>query len=311
MRARFPLGLLAICLSVVAPCLADQAANIDYLKDCLTRLPVRAKPGLENLQLSCPQLGQTLVNAGLSDQLAEHWQKQLTPQGLRDIQALLERYQGDVLSPAPRTDSISDIAQALRATAPARSWWQRVGDWLRHLLQPHSSSGSGLLDKVVNGILSALTARVRLVLFYGSVALVALLLGFIIWRELRMAGFGARAARRRTLGEAPDLPGVTGERTTLTDLDERPLPERPALLLRLLVQALVQTGRLASDRTLTHRELIARAGFDSVDQRQRFAAVSLLAEQFLYGGALSASADAQLEHALREGQQLYVQLHSP
>jgi hypothetical protein len=309
-RARFPLGLLSICLGVAAPCLADQAANIDYLKGCLARLPAHAKPGLESLQQSCPQLEQTLVNAGVSDQLTEQWRTTLAPQGLRDIQALLERYQGDPPAVVPRADTIGEIAQALRAKEPARSWWQKVRDWLRHLLEPQSSSDSGVLNRIVNGILNALTSRVRLVLFWASVALVGLLLGLIIWRELQIAGFGRGAGRGRTRGDAPDLPGVTGERVTLTDLDERPLSERPGLLLRLLVQALVHSGRLASDRTLTHRELIARAGFDSVDQRQQFAAISLLAERQLYGRGLPAEVDADFERALREGRQLYSQLHS-
>jgi hypothetical protein len=310
MRARFALGLVAICLSLAAPCLADQAANIDYLKDCLTRLPARPKPGLENLQPSCPQLEQTLVNAGVADQLPEHWRKQLAPKGLRDIQALLERYQGDPPAVVPRTDTISEIAQALRAKEPAPGWWQKVRDWLRHLLEPQSGSDSGLLKRVVNGILNALSSRVQLVLFYASVALVVALLGFILWRELRLAGVGGRAGRGRTRGQTLGLPGAPSGSLTLADLERCALSERPALLLRLLVQALVQSGRLGSDRTLTHRELIARAGFDSPDQRRQFGGISLLAERQLYGRGLPADVDADFERALLEGRQLYSQLHS-
>jgi hypothetical protein len=313
-RARFPPVLLAICLGVAlgaaTPCLADRSGNIDYLKDCLNRLPAHTKRGLENLRHSCPELEQTLVNAGVSDQLPEHWREQLAPQGLRDIQALLERYQGEPPAVAPRTDTISEIAQGLRAKEPARSWWQRVRDWLRHLLEPQSSSDSGLLSRVVHGILNALTSRVRRVLFYASLALVVLLLGFIIWRELRIAGVGRRAGRRRTRGETPELPGATSGRLKLADLEQCARSERPALLLRLLVQALVRSGRLSSDRTLTHRELIARAGFDSPDQRQQFAGISLLAERQLYGRALPADVDADFERTLLEGRQLYAQLHS-
>jgi hypothetical protein len=305
---------LAICfglaLGAAAPCPADQAGTIDYLNDCLKRLPAHTKQGLENLQQSCPELEQTLVNAGVSDQLPEHWRKQLAPQGVRDIQALLERYQGEPPAVAPRADTISEIAQALRAKDPPRSWWQRVRVWLRHLLEPQRSSDSGLLSRVVNGILNALTARVRLVLFYASLALVVLLLGFIILRELRIAGVGRRAGPRRTRGETSGPPGAASGRLELADLEQCPLSERPALLLRLLVQALGESGRLGSDRALTHRELIARAGFDSPDQRQQFAGISLLAERQLYGRGLTAEVDAEFERALRAGRQLYAQLRS-
>jgi hypothetical protein len=40
--------------------------------------------------------------------------------------------------------------------------------------------------------------------------------------------------------------------------------EQPALLLRLLVQALLQSGRLSNDRALTHRELAAYAAASTI-----------------------------------------------
>ncbi|HWW22124.1 MAG TPA: hypothetical protein VNZ06_15090, partial [Steroidobacteraceae bacterium] len=99
-----------------------------------------------------------------------------------------------------------------------------------------------------------------------------------------------------------DLPG-------LATLDATSLSERPALLLRLLVQALERSGRLAGDRTLTHRELIARAGFDGEGQRQRFASISLRAEQQVYGRAAAfVNDDPELQRVLHEGRELYSQL---
>jgi hypothetical protein len=59
--------------------------------------------------------------------------------------------------------------------------------------------------------------------------------------------------------------------------------ERPALLLRVLVNTLVSTGRLRAEKSLTHRELGMRAAFDAVDQRQSFNRVAALGERVLYG----------------------------
>jgi len=55
------------------------------------------------------------------------------------------------------------------------------------------------------------------------------------------------------------------------------------LLLRTLVVALVRSHRLDHERILTCRELVTAAHFDTREQRERFAALSVLAERGLYG----------------------------
>ncbi|MFI4867644.1 MAG: hypothetical protein ACHQDB_11190, partial [Steroidobacterales bacterium] len=81
-------------------------------------------------------------------------------------------------------------------------------------------------------------------------------------------------------------------------------------LLRLLVQALLQSGRLRGERSLTHRELGVRGAFDDPEQQLRFVRISLLAERLLYGAgvAISATAQPQIDQALTDGRQLYAQL---
>jgi hypothetical protein len=84
------------------------------------------------------------------------------------------------------------------------------------------------------------------------------------------------------------------------------LAERIAALLRLLVSRLMQTGRLKSERSLTHRELVTLSVFDSEAQRAVFAAVAGSAESILYG-AHSVPAE-RLESVLGDGQVLLSQL---
>jgi hypothetical protein len=132
-----------------------------------------------------------------------------------------------------------------------------------------------------------------------------------VWRELKAAGVGTGAAKRAAerTWHAPSPAGAKS--LTLDDVDGAPLGEQPALLLRLLVQALLQSGRLKYERSLTHRELGVRSAFDDPQQHGRFVRISLLAERALYGPNVppaSAAAPPQIDHALTDGRQLYAQL---
>lgn len=292
----------------MSPCLADQTADVDYLNTCIKQLPAQQKPGLTQLAITCPELRGVLDDAAVAEQLPENWETTLGPAGLRDISSLLERYRGQPRSGAAHPDSVHAIAQALRVQPPPRGWWQRLGEWLRNLLARQRSGDPGLLDKFLNGIIDGLTPRRRQALLYGSLALVLLLVGFIVWRELRASGMGRRTAKRAS-PDGMDVPmGRSGD-LALGALDSAARSDQPSLLLRLLVQALRRTGRLAGERTLTHRELIHQAGFEHADQQQRFAGVSLCAEQQLYGHTGSAAGgEAEFERVMREGRELYLQL---
>jgi hypothetical protein len=57
------------------------------------------------------------------------------------------------------------------------------------------------------------------------------------------------------------------------------------MLLRMLVATLIRSGRLRTERSLTHRELCARARFDDARQRESFQRVAALAERTVYGSS--------------------------
>jgi hypothetical protein len=117
---------------------------------------------------------------------------------------------------------------------------------------------------------------------------------------LRVAGVFKR--RRKAAGGAAtaqdDLPPNARE-----VLEETQLADQPTLLLRMLVAKLVEAGRLARERSLTHRELAQRARFDTVDEHSVFEQVARLSEQAIYG---EAPLDAQsAEPVLTRGRALY------
>jgi hypothetical protein len=306
-RARLALCFIGAAWLMISPCHADQSAAIDYLNGCLKDLPARPKPGLDQLKSFCPDLERVLQDAGVTQQLGENWEKLVNARTLRDISALLQRYQNGPASAIPQTGSVHSIAESLRGKQAPPTWWHRLGEWLRHLLERKSGQGPGLVERILQS-LGSMSPRVRQAVLYGSLALVLLLLGWIAWREVKAAGITRRSALLPKPGGRPLPSGSNDEALVPGSLDTVSLAERPALLLRLLVQALHRMGRLAGDRALTHRELIARARFDNADQRTRFAGVSLRAEQQLYGAAVSAVADAELERIVHEGRELYLQL---
>ena len=71
----------------------------------------------------------------------------------------------------------------------------------------------------------------------------------------------------------------------------------------------MQTGRLGTERSLTHRELVARSAFDDESQRAVFATVSGAAESILYGP--QGGAPERLNTVLDEGRALLTQLTDP
>jgi hypothetical protein len=89
------------------------------------------------------------------------------------------------------------------------------------------------------------------------------------------------------------------------DLDAAARSDRPSILLQMLVAALVKTGRLQAERSLTHRELATRARFDDSSQRESFRRVAQLAERIVYGGA---EAPADLDEVVQAGRALHSQL---
>ena len=323
MRALPPPILLAACALFAGPLSADTAASIQSLDNCLDTLTLnevyapaavnsrQAPKGIDRLRPLCPDLEHALIDSEIRDQLPEHWQDSLDRNGISDLSWMMRRYQSNSLSAAPRVPTLYQVARTLNQPQPRHTWWQDFKHWLRQLLFTPASPGSSMLTRWLSDLSLPLPLLLLRSILYGLLAAVLVMALWIVRRELKAAGAGAATAKRAAQ-RAPQLPSLAAAKSlNPDDIDSVPLREQPALLLRLLVQALLQSGRLRNERSLTHRELGVRSAFDDQEQQLKFERIALLAERLLYGpnaAAASAGSPPQIDHALTDGRQLYAQL---
>jgi hypothetical protein len=296
--------VLALGSLIVSTCVA--AAPLDVVRNCATA----ASPtlhGVKDLDAACPQLQAALGTLGLDEILYEDWQEKLNVHALQDAVVLAERYSGSQWHGAPDTAELPAILQSLkdRQAPQVMSWWHSFKNWLINWLD-HSDSS---IAKWVKHLLDNWLARAEVssgfvdVFIHVVTILVAIAAVVVIVRELKAAGIGRRFARTRSANAADQ-----NASSYSLEADERPAADldSPAELLRALVGRLLQTGRLTTERSLTHRELIARSSLDSEAQEAAFAGVARTAEAILYGSV--AAAPQFLEQVTRRGRELLQQL---
>ena len=316
MRALPPPISLAACALFAGSLFAGPVSTIQILDDCLARLAPEVPPGTKapsgigELRLVCPDLEHAIGDSDLSDQLPENWQERLDRSAIADLSWQLHRYQSRSASAAPRVSTLYQVAHTLNQPQTRHGWWQDFKDWLRQALFTRTSPAPSFLNRWWSR-LSPPQLLMRSIL-YGLLGAIIVMALWIVRRELQAARAGAGAATRAMQQRSSQLPPAAGANApALADIDRAPLREQPAVLLRLLVQALLQSGRLRGERSLTHRELGVRGAFDDPEQQLRFVRISLLAERLLYGAslaAISAAAQPQIDQALTDGRQLYAQL---
>jgi hypothetical protein len=234
--------------------------------------------GVKALNAVCPRLDESLTRLGLDDILYDGWRERLSVNGLGDLSVLLDRYNGPAQQQAPNISSLPGILEAMRRheTTAIQSWWDAFRAWLQEWLAQSDSAIAKWLRQIVAS--AEVSPTLLKLIAYGLTA--ALLAGalLILARELKASGFARRRASLKMASAAVDDPPHSGP----------PNPSDSAAdlfgeLLRRLVSRLTQTGRLDAERSLTHRELIARSLFDTEGQRRTFAAVATTAESVLYG----------------------------
>jgi hypothetical protein len=183
----------------------------------------------------------------------------------------------------------------------AKSWWESFKAWLNTWFQGHDPDSLSWLDRWLEGLRQS--AGLLNVILYSLIGLVVIAAGWVVFNELKAAGF-MRPGRGRP---APvNSPGSAPGDAAVWNSEPMALTERVAALLQLLVSRLMQTGRLKSERSLTHRELVTLSRFDSEAQRAVFAEVARSAESILYGA--QAMPAERLDEVLRDGQVLLAQL---
>jgi hypothetical protein len=225
---------------------------------------------------------------------------------LHDVIELSERYSGPRWQGAPDTSAVPGILQALKDEQAPQvvSWWHSFKNWIKQWLEHSDSSIAKWIRHVFESVVGS--TNVSPAFLQAFIYIVTILTGLaaivVIVRELRAAGMGGRFRR---IGSALKSAQKSFSHPP-TDEEASADENTPAGLLRALVKRLLQTGRLTTERSLTHRELIARTSLDSDGQKTVFANVARTAETILYGPA--PAAPEFLETVTRQGRELLRQL---
>jgi len=278
-RCRVLLVLLAI--APAAWCQAagqDEASPLDVIERC-NESADEESIGLTALEEECPGLTGALEQSGYLALLSTAARDELDVYDLSDVLQVDAWYE----EPAARDmdiGTLGPILDSLQAQEPERplGWFERFQRWLRSMLERRSEGTDNWLSRWLDDaeVSEVVTKTILLV----ALALLLALTVFVIINELRAAGiFSQRSKRDDDL-----VPGaVANSSDAAADLDALPVDRKASLLLRMLVTTLVQSGRLRAERSLTHRELSARARFDDAQQRESFQRVAALAERTVYG----------------------------
>jgi hypothetical protein len=312
---RFSVCLVLLAIAPAAWCQAagqnEGRSPLDLIASCSDSADAETI-GLTALEEECPGPTRALEQSGYLPLLATSMRDQLDVYDLADVRAVDDWYaqedsqQG---SAARELDvgTLGPILDSLRTQTPQRplSWFERFKRWLRSMADRQQGESDNWLSRWLEN--AAVTEKVAIAILYIALALILGLTILVIVNELRAAG----VFRQRRADAADNIaPGKAApDEDAAVDLDSLPVDRKASMLLRMLVTTLVQSGRLRTERSLTHRELSARAAFDDARQRESFQRVAALAERTVYGShevsaaevepivAAALSLDAQLRGA--------------
>jgi hypothetical protein len=280
---------------------ADEASQAQAVLEHCLRTADRQAIGVEELEKSCPGLWRAIDTLGYAQLISDDQYESLDRNGVADLIELREHFQAGAAqnNGGPDTAALAPILKQIAEPTieKKQSKWDKFLEWLKKRLNRNSAPGGSWPDWLKNAHMSERAAKIAGWIVVGLVGLLAL--GIIV-NELRVAGVFKRR-RKSAAGETvaqDELPHNARE-----VLAETQLADQPTLLLRMLVAKLVEGGRLARERSLTHRELSQRARFDTADDRSAFEHVARLSEQAIYGERPLDSQTA--EPVLTRGRALY------
>ncbi len=265
----------------------DERSPIEVIEEC-SNSAAEDSIGLTQLEEQCPGLTRALEQAGYLALLSTAMRDGLSAYDLSDLRQVEDWYEraapGDV--EVGTLGPILDSLNAQQAEQPP-TWFERFKRWLRSKLERRSDSSDSWLTRWLDDV--DIPSAVGRAFLLAAIVLIIGLTIVVIVNELRAAGVFRK--RRRTQDPesiAGNVAVAAGEDPA--DLDAMPVDRKAQVLLRMLVKTLVQSGRLRTERSLTHRELCARAAFDDAQQRESFRRVAALAERTVYGvGEVSAA----------------------
>ncbi|HKU14763.1 MAG TPA: DUF4129 domain-containing protein [Steroidobacteraceae bacterium] len=280
----------------------DERSPLDVIDSCIDSAPEDAT-GLTKLEEACPGLTSALDESGYLALLSTGTREQLDTYDLQDLLQVDDWY-GDEAAGDLDVARLGPVLDSLRAQEPERplTWFERFKRWLRSLLERNrSGEENDWLSRLLRGV--DIPRAVTSAILYGAIMLIVGLALAVVVNELRVAGI---FRKRHGLQDDSVAAGAAVAASESEDLDALSLDRKASLLLRMLVATLVKSGRLKTERSLTHRELCTRAAFDNAEQRESFRRVAALAERSVYGtGAVPA---AEVEPIVAAAQALDAQL---
>ncbi|HKQ15386.1 MAG TPA: hypothetical protein VJT80_18255 [Steroidobacteraceae bacterium] len=282
---RLSVFLVLLAIAPAAWCQAagqdEERSPLDLIESC-SDAAGDDTTGLTALEEKCPGLTNALEQSGYLPLLSTAQRDTLDSYDLSDLLAVDDWYAEDD-SAADELDvgTLGPILDSLRAQEPERplTWFERFKRWLRSMAERQQGDSDNWLTRWLEN--TKLGDKVAIILLYGALGVILALTILVIVNELRAAG----VFRQRPASDADSVASGTAavEDDAAVDLDSLPVDRKASMLLRMLVTTLVQSGRLRTERSLTHRELSARATFDDAGQRESFQRVAALAERTVYG----------------------------
>ena len=283
MRCRVLLVLLAI--APASWCQAagqDKSSALDVIERCSDSADEETI-GLTALEEECPGVTQALQLSGYLPLLSTALRDEMDVYDLSDL-LLVDSWYEDAAPAARNIDvgTLGPILGSLRSQEPERPLgrFERFKRWLRAMLEQQGGRSDNWLSRWLEEV--RISKAVETGILYSSVALILGLTILVILNELRVAG----VFRKRRKPEADPMAGsAMAAADDAEDFDSLTADRKASVLLRMLVTTLVKSGRLSTQRSLTHRELCVRARFDDARQRESFQRVAALAERTVYGGS--------------------------
>jgi hypothetical protein len=278
--------IVLLLLLSVAPAVGSQTAGqqersaLEIIDDCGDSAPEESV-GLTELEEACPGLTRALDESGDLPLLSAQLREKLQPYDLTELQQIRSWYDAAPGRQSPDVGSLQPILDSLREQRgeQPKTWFDQLKEWLREMSEQRQSDSESRLSRWLREI--QLSDAASMALLYGLSALViALALGVVI-NELRISG----VLRRRSAHDADATAQAAGslQADASAAFDAMTAQGSAPAALRMLVSTLIRSGRLRVERSLTHRELCARAAFDDVQQRECFQRVAQLAERAVYG----------------------------
>jgi hypothetical protein len=289
---------------------ADDAA-LRIVEECSARLDARTDVGIERIQKRCPELLPALASAEWRDLLPPTLRErrdEISAQSLRALVTLVKQSQEAASRrEAPARDRLDTVLADLGDKGDkGLTRWERFKRWLKDKLENRKEDDeAGWIEKLARQLKTS--EGVAQFITWTGYVMVGVLVGFVIWAELRAAGLLGGARRASSRGNPA---AEWRRRLQLADVAKAPLAERPGMLLRLLGEALTRSQRLPAADGLTAAAIANRARLDSNEEREELRRVGATADAVRYAPAAPPdeaiegtvdAAKALLEKFVRQG----------